>query len=1370
MATMLIGTVVSTVVGAGLGVVGRLIGGGGAKSNTSSVTFGQRVDDVYLSGSSEDAAIRKLWGRMRLGGNVIWCSNFTEYETWDASYSPNASSGKGGGGGGGGGTTVNWTVNYHYIISCAVAFCEGGATTTLGRVWADGKELDLSEFTWRFYNGSDQQVADTHIESIEGVGNVPAYRGIAYLVFENMDVSKFGNRIPQITAEIIRRPAIADANDLNNSLRSVCLIPGSGEFVYGTQIYRAAAAAGSWRPQNGNAEATRPDLMISLDQLAGAGADAGWFPPTAPLEIPWSGIPDKPTGGNWRAAAGALSAPAAVSLVVSWFGTDLRAGVCQIVPKVETTAKDTAPADWSVAGYTRRGTAWFILLPYPPWFTGPVPYGTPDAVELLWGSPAQVVSYVDPSLIDPTASGTPVPAFGGTPSDNTVIEAIQEIKRRGLRCVFYPFVMMDIPAGNTLPNPYSDYSAAVGQAPFPWRGRITCSPAPGYAGTVDKTPAAATQIDAFFAQYSNMILHYANLCVQAGGVHAFIIGSELIGLTSVRSSAGDGNYPAVNALKNLAASVRAIVGSGCKIGYAADWSEYHAHRPNDVYGEVIFNLDPLWGDPNIDFVGIDNYLPLSDWRDDEPNADAATWSSIYDRDYLRSNIEGGEYFDWYYASDAARVAQTRTSIVDYYGQHWVWRQKDIRGWWSNWHQSRPGGVPNAWSTAWVPGSKPIWFAEFGSPAIDKGPNQPNVFVDPKSSESFTPYFSSGARDDAVQRAYLEAMLSYWRDHAPTIGSIKMVEPKNMFAWCWDARPFPDFPAQGSTWRDGYNYELGHWLTGRLTEVPLQWIIAELCALVGVSDLDTTKLLGPDSLVLGAAADGVVSPRDIIEGLDDAFQFGAHESGGKLVFASRITAESVAISADDLVMESESDVGYSLTRAQETDLPGALSLSFLDAYADYATGKVTERKDVGSSNNVASVSTPAVLEPPRAASVARSLLQQRWAAREKGQIKLPPSKAAALDPSDCIALAVDGVALTMRVDSIDIAEFRTLALTGFDPSLARVFPEVGGAGRNRLPATTIGAPVVEILDIPIATGDERSPYALRAAAYSSPWGAVAIYRSTGDSHTLVGAVNVSTPMGELTEDLYSGPRSVWDHGNAVYVSFYGATTLLSATESQVFAGANAIAVKNGASGQWEVIQFATAELVGVNAYKLTKLLRGQLGTEAGMANPVAAGARVIVLNASTLATIDMTVDQLGQAMTLRAGPAIYDRGDATYHDYTVTPQGVGLRPWSPSQLAGARDLGSGDVTFTWARRTRYGGDAWEAADAPLNEQSESYDLEIMNGSSVARTVSALSSPSFLYTAAAQSADFGALQSSYSICVYQRSAQIGRGQAASKTVVL
>ena len=179
--------------------------------------------------------------------------------------------------------------------------------------------------------------------------------------------------------------------------------------------------------------------------------------------------------------------------MVAWFGSDLRAGQCAIRPGVEIADKATAPDTWLVDGIGREA--------------------------------AYVIS-----------QSNGFPAFGGTPSDAGVVRAIQDLRARGLRVMFYPFIMMDIPAGNVLPDPYT---GAAGQPVYPWRGRITCDPAPGEAGTPDKTAAAEAQIEAFFGNAATadfavsgtavsytgalewglrrMILHYAHLCGVAGG-------------------------------------------------------------------------------------------------------------------------------------------------------------------------------------------------------------------------------------------------------------------------------------------------------------------------------------------------------------------------------------------------------------------------------------------------------------------------------------------------------------------------------------------------------------------------------------------------------------------------------------------------------------------------------------------------------------------------------------------------------------------------------------------------------------------------------------------------------------------------------------
>ena len=213
--------------------------------------------------------------------------------------------------------------------------------------------------------------------------------------------------------------------------------------------------------------------------------------------------------------------------------------------------------------------------------------------------------------------------------------------------------------------------------------------------------------------------------------------------------------------------MRAILGSGTKLSYAADWSEYFGHHPQDGSGDVFFHLDPLWADDEIDFVGIDNYMPLSDWRDGLDHLDAESADAITDLDYLRGNVEGGEGFDWFYASAADREAQVRTPITDGAARPAVGvplQGHPHAGGRTSTATGRAGSRAAA-TTAWVPESKPIRFTEIGCPAVDRGPNQPNVFYDPKSAESFLPYFSRGWRDDAVQRRFLEAALGYWAEPA-----------------------------------------------------------------------------------------------------------------------------------------------------------------------------------------------------------------------------------------------------------------------------------------------------------------------------------------------------------------------------------------------------------------------------------------------------------------------------------------------------------------------------------------------------------------------------------------------------------------------------
>ncbi|HET7848739.1 MAG TPA: glycoside hydrolase/phage tail family protein, partial [Pseudolabrys sp.] len=794
---------------------------------------GPRLSDLAVMASTEGAAIPRIYGRSRLSGQVIWATNLEEV------VSTSTESSGGGKGMGGGSTVSTTTTTYSYFANFAVGLCEGPIGAVM-RVWADGKPLDVSHIAMRVYAGDETQTADPLLVAKEG--DAPAFRGLAYVVFERLPLAHFGNRIPQLSFEVLR-----PVGQLERMTRAVTLIPGATEFGYEPATVTQQLGPGRTGPENRHISYSTSDVLASLDDLQAA----------CPLI-------DR------------------VAIVIAWFGTDLRCGECRIVPAVDNRAKSTNGATWSVAGVNRAA--------------------------------ARLVSMVDGR-----------PAYGGTPSDESVRDLIAELKARGLKVTLYPFVMMDIPPGNSLTDPWS---GAASQPAFPWRGRITCDPAPGQAGSPDGTSAAADQVGAFFTagadgwNYRNFILHYANLAADAGGVDAFLIGSELKSLTRVR--AGSGSYPAADALVSLASEVKAIVGAGTVVTYGADWTEYGSHVVDAQASEVRFPLDPLWASASIDAIGIDYYAPLADWRGVANEADRALTDSPYDVAYLAGNLARGEAYDWFYADDAARAAQTRTPITDGLGKPWIFRQKDIWSFWSQPHYDRVDGAELAAPTAWMPQSKPIWIAEVGCPAIDKGANQPSVFPDPKSSENALPHFSYGRSDDLMQRRHLQAVLgafdpAFGADALNPVSSVyggRMIDPSGIHLWTWDARPFPVFPAASDVWSDAANWETGHWLTGRFGATPLDALVPAILADCGVTNVDASGLgEGPE----GYAVDRPMAPRAMLDPLALAFAFDASEEGGNLRFRARGGDAVIDIDEDDLVLADDAAPAR-LTRAQETDLP------------------------------------------------------------------------------------------------------------------------------------------------------------------------------------------------------------------------------------------------------------------------------------------------------------------------------------------------------------------------------------------------------------------------------------------------------------------
>lgn len=211
MATLVL-SAVGTVLGGPLGgAIGALIG----RQVDSGIVGSRKIDgprlkELSVQTSSYGSALPLHFGRVRASGTVIWATELVEHQERS-----------------GGGKGRPSTTSYSYTVSFAVAVASR-PIAGIGRIWADGNLLrgeagDLKAGgQLRIHSGHGDQPVDQLLAQAEGALRNPAYRGLAYVVFEDLELADFGNRMPSVTLEII-------ADDGTISMLDVigALLPGA---------------------------------------------------------------------------------------------------------------------------------------------------------------------------------------------------------------------------------------------------------------------------------------------------------------------------------------------------------------------------------------------------------------------------------------------------------------------------------------------------------------------------------------------------------------------------------------------------------------------------------------------------------------------------------------------------------------------------------------------------------------------------------------------------------------------------------------------------------------------------------------------------------------------------------------------------------------------------------------------------------------------------------------------------------------------------------------------------------------------------------------------------------------------------------------
>ncbi|MDP3676241.1 MAG: phage tail protein [Novosphingobium sp.] len=232
MATLILSTV-GTVLGGPIGgAIGSLIGQQIDMAIIGSPTRkGPRLKELSVQTSSYGAPIPRLYGRMRVAGSVIWATELRESREKS-----------------GGGKGKPKVVTYTYSASFAVALASR-PIRRVGRIWADGNLLrgaadDLKAGgELRIHTGQGDQACDPLIAAAEGPTRCPAFRGMAYAVFENLALADFGNRIPSLTFEVFADDGSVTLTQILRDAIPGVAVSGTADGVLGYSVESGSMAA-----------------------------------------------------------------------------------------------------------------------------------------------------------------------------------------------------------------------------------------------------------------------------------------------------------------------------------------------------------------------------------------------------------------------------------------------------------------------------------------------------------------------------------------------------------------------------------------------------------------------------------------------------------------------------------------------------------------------------------------------------------------------------------------------------------------------------------------------------------------------------------------------------------------------------------------------------------------------------------------------------------------------------------------------------------------------------------------------------------------------------------------------------------------------
>ena len=490
-----------------------------------------------------------------------------------------------------------------------------------------------------------------------------------------------------------------------------------------------------------------------------------------------------------------------------------------------------------------------------------------------------------------------------------------------------------------------------------------------------------------------------------------------------------------------------------------------------------------------------------------------------------------------------------------------------------------------------------------------------------------------------------------------------------------------------------------------------------------------------------------------------------EDNGIIRFFNRANADSVALNSEELVAHQAGEdpprpIETSTARGQR--LPKLVVVNYADPLMDYLKGSQSDVRNQSVSDYTITMDLEnLVLTAIEAKTIARRVLWTAVANAKRHKLQVGPSRVDILE-NDIVTVTLNGINYRVLLNQVDQGQNGICLLEGGNEAASTLSFDnltaddpVDPNGDIHTPPEMFG----EILDIaPLRDEELTLPgyyYAACASTFEVAFDGAGLFVSEdgGANYTNVLTISSESVIGYCTNALGNASYGYTDNKNTLTVElFHG--TLESNSRLSVLAGLNWALVGK------EIIAFESAVLTASRTYQLSVLYRGLRSTDDQMAGHIS-GEVFVLLDSNSILFRTIPANRINSTQSFKIVSNGQLLGSVTAVSYAV--KGNNLKPFPPCNIQATRD-GSNNVTLTWIRRTRAPVRLLGGGGIPLAEESERYEVELLNvaESAVLTTISVSGAATTTITDATITGLGLVSGAAIHVRIYQKSAVVGRGK--------